>query len=77
MERRKWSQSECTENASSAARVKKERTVLEGDSGPKPEARKEEKGKRDVAKVRSEFAGVTGRQDTLRQVASRGVGTGI
>ena len=37
-------------NTSTAARVKKERIVLERDSGPRPEARKEEKDKRKVAK---------------------------
>ena len=42
---------------STAARVKKERIVLERDSGPRPEARKGEKGKRKVAKVTPEFAG--------------------
>ena len=33
---------------------------------PRPEARKEEKGKRKVAKVRPEFAGAVGKQHTLR-----------
>ena len=50
---------------------------MERDSGPRPEARKEEKGKRKVAKVTSEFAGAVGEQDTLRQIAPRGVGTGV
>ena len=57
--------------------MKKERIVLEGDSGPRPEARKEEKGKRKVAKVTPEFAGAVGKQDTSRQIATRGVGTGV
>ena len=39
-------------NTSTVAEVKKkERIVLERDSGPRPEARKAEKGKRKVAKV--------------------------
>ena len=42
-------------HASTAARVKKERIVLDRDSGPRPEAGKEEKGKRTVANVTSEF----------------------
>ena len=58
-------------NTSTAARVKKERIVLERGSGPRPEARKEDKGKRKVAKVRTESAGAVGRQDTLRQIVSR------
>ena len=52
-------------STSSAERVKKERIVLERDSGPRPEARKEEKGKRKVANMTSEFAGAVGKQDTL------------
>ena len=39
-----------------------ERIVLERDSAPRPEARKEEKGKREVAKVTPEFAGAVGKQ---------------
>ena len=35
--------------------------------GPRQEARKDEKGKRKVAKVRPESAGAVGKQDTLRQ----------
>ena len=46
--------------------------MLEKDSGPRPEGRKEEKGKRKVAQVTAEFAGVTGKLDTSRQIASRG-----
>ena len=71
MEWWKGSQLECTENTSTAARVKKERIVLERASGPRPEARKE-KGKRKVANVTPEFAGAVGKQDTLGQIASRG-----
>ena len=62
-------------NTSTVAKVREERIALEGDSGPRPEARKEDKGKRMVAKVKPEFAGAVGKQDTLRQLASRGVGT--
>ena len=58
-------------NTSTAARVKKERIVLERDSGPRPEARKEKKGRRKVAKVTPEFSGPVGTQDTLRQIAHR------
>ena len=47
------------------------------DSGTRQEARKEEKGKRKVAKVTSEFAGAVGKQDTMRQFAPRGVGTRV
>ena len=54
-------------NTSTVASVKKERIVLGRDSGPRREARKEEKGKRKVAKVTPEFAGAVGKQDTLRQ----------
>ena len=43
----------------------------------KTEARKGDKVKKTVAKVRPEFAGVVGKQDTLRQIASREVGTGV
>ena len=64
-------------NASTAAKVKKERIVLERDSGPRPEARKEEKGRSKVAKVTPEFAGAVGKLDTSRQVASMRVGTGV
>ena len=38
---------------------------------------KEEKVKRKAANVTSEFAGAVGKQDTLRKIASRGVGTGV
>ena len=62
-------------STSSAERVKKERIVLESDSGPRPEARKEDKGKKKVAEVRPKFAGAVGKQDTQRQIAPRGVGT--
>ena len=44
-------------NISTAERVEKERIVLDRDSGSGSEARMEEKGKRQVAKVRLEFAG--------------------
>ena len=57
--------------------MKKERIVLGGDSGPRPGARKVEKGKRQVAKVAPEFAGAVGKLDASRQIASRGVGTGV
>ena len=50
---------------------KKERIVLERDSGPRLEARKEEKGKKKVAKVTPEFVGLVGKLDTSRQTASR------
>ena len=43
-------------NTSTAARVKKERIVLERESGPRLEARNEENCKRKVAKVRPESA---------------------
>ena len=46
---------------STMARVKRERVVLERYSGPRLEARKEEKGKRNVAKVTPEFAGGVGK----------------
>ena len=61
-------------STSTAERLKKERIVLERDSGPRPEARKEEKGKR---KVTSEFAGAVGNLDTSRRIASRRVGTRV
>ena len=64
MEWRKWSHL----NASTAARAKKERLVPGGDSGPRLEARKKEKGKRKVAKVTPEFAGAAGKQDTLQKM---------
>ena len=51
--------------------------LLERDFGPRLDARKEDKGKRNVAKVMSEFAGAVGRQDTLPQIAPRGVGRGV
>ena len=51
--------------------------MLERNSGPRPEARKEEKAKRKLAKVTSEFAGAVGKQDTLRQIAPRGVGARV
>ena len=56
-------------NTSTAARVKKERIVLERDSGPRSEARKEDKDKRKVAKVTQEFAGAVGKHYTLPQIA--------
>ena len=46
---------------STAAGVKKERVVMERDSGPRLEARQEEKGKTKVAKVTSECAGAFGK----------------
>ena len=49
-------------NTSTAALVKKERIVLERDSGPRPEARKEERGKR---KVVTSFAGAVGKHCKL------------
>ena len=51
--------------------------MLERDSGPRPEARKEEKGKRKVAKVTPEFARPVRRQYTLRHIAPRGVVTRV
>ena len=48
-------------STSTAAKAKQERIVLERDSGPRLEARKEEKGKRKVAKVTPEFAGAVGK----------------
>ena len=59
---------------STAAKVKEERIVLEMNSGPRPEARKGDKGKRKVATVRPEFAGAVGNPDTSRRIASRVVG---
>ena len=47
-------------NTSTAAKMKKERIVLERDCGPRPEATKE-KGKRKVAKVTPESAGAVGK----------------
>ena len=55
----------------------KERIVLERNSGPRLEARKEDKGRRRVARVTPEFAGAVGNLDTSRRIASRGVGTGV
>ena len=71
MERRKGSQLECTEILQQWQKGKEERIVLERDSGPRPEVRKEEQGKRKVAKATPEFAGAEGKQDTLRQIASK------
>ena len=68
---------EAHRSTSTAERVRKERIVLERDSAPRPEARKEEKGKRKVAKVTSEFAEAVGKQATLWQIAPRGVGTRV
>ena len=51
--------------------------MLERDSGPRPGGKKDEKDKRKATTVTPEFAGVVGKQDTLRQVAPRGVGTGV
>ena len=48
-------------STSTAAKAKQERIVLERDSGPRLEARKEEKGKRKVAQVTPEFAGAVGK----------------
>ena len=48
-------------NTSTVVEVKKERIVLERNSGPRPEARTEEKCKRKAAQVRLEFAGVVGK----------------
>ena len=62
MERRKGFQLERTEVLSTAERVNKERIVLERDCGPRPEARKEAKGKRKVTKVTPEFAGAVGKR---------------
>ena len=42
-----------------------------------PEARKEEQGKREVARLTPEFPGAVGNLDTSRRIASRGVGTGV
>ena len=77
MERRKGSQLGVCRNTSTVVKVKKGRTVLERDGGPRQEARKAEKGKRKVAKVTPEFAGDVGNLDTLRQSASRRIGTGV
>ena len=51
MERKNGSQLGCTEILEAAAKVNKERTVLERDSGPRLEARREEMGREKVAKV--------------------------
>ena len=48
--------------------------MRERDSGPRPEAKKEENGKEKAAPV---FAGAVGTQDALRQIALRRVGTGV
>ena len=64
-------------NTSTAERVKKERTVLERDSGPRPEARKEEKGKRKVANVTSEFAGAVVKTGHIAANCTKGVGTRV
>ena len=56
MEWRRGSLLQCTKYFNT--RLHKERIVLARDSGPRPEARKEEKGKRKVTKVTPEFAGV-------------------
>ena len=48
---------------------KRSELCWKGDSGPRPEARKEEKGERRAAKVTPEFAGAVGKKDTLRQLA--------
>ena len=59
-------------NTSTAARVKKRsESCWKSNSRPRPEARKEEKGNRNVAKVTPEFAGAVGKPDTLRQIAPR------
>ena len=52
-------------NTSTAARVNKERIVLGRDSGPKSEARKEDKDKRKVATVTPELAGAVGETGRL------------
>ena len=59
-------------NSSTAARVKKERIVLERGSGPRPEASKEEKDKRKVAKVKTEFAGVVGKTGHIAANCTKG-----
>ena len=64
-------------STSTAAKVKKKRIVLERDSGPTPEVRKEDKGKNKVAKATPVFAGAVGNLGTSRRIASRGVGTGV
>ena len=55
--------------------------MLERDSDPRPEARKEEKGKRRAATVTPEFAGDVGKQDTcgklIKLIVPRGVETGV
>ena len=55
--------------------MKKERIVLGRDSGPRPEARQLEKGKRKVAKVRPESAGAVRKQDTLETSVKKCVKT--
>ena len=75
MEWRKGSQLKRTEALQQWKGSKKERIVLERDSGPRLESRKEEKGKRKVAKVTSEFAGAGRKQDALRLIAPRGIRT--
>ena len=77
MEWRKGSQFGAYRSSSTAERVKKERVVLERDSGPRPGARKEETGKRMVAKVTPQFAGAVVKHDTFWQIAPRGVGTRV
>ena len=58
-------------STASAAKVKKERIVLERGSGPRSEARMEERGKRKVAKVTPEFVGAVGNLDTSRRIAPK------
>ena len=64
-----WNGGKGPVGTSTAARRKRERIALERDSCSKQVARKEEKGKRKVAKVTPEFGGALGKQDTLRQIA--------
>ena len=72
MERRSGRQLVCTENTSTAAKVKRGESCW-GDSGPRPEARKEERDKRKVAKVTPDFARAVGKQ----KIAPMRVGTGV
>ena len=67
---------ECTE-IPQQRRVKRERLVLEWDSGPRPEVKKKEKGKKVVAIVTPEVVGTVGNQSTSQRIASRRVETGV
>ena len=64
-------------NISTAERVKKERIVLERDSGPRPEAGQEEKGRSKVATVISELAGAVGNRACCGKLHQGELGTRV